>query len=202
MLKINERNNEKHIEVNLNRTSHIPLHTSQRGITLIALIITIIVMLILVAVTITVAVNGGLFEYAGRAGRETQNAIDKEQELAGGKITIDGKTYASVDDYLKGNAMGNWYYCVSKTDKTKSNSATNYVTDGTVNPIEIGSIVNNYTAGNYTYTPTEDWEYTSVANGNYVRNELKTLNLGNWLILGVGEDGCLCKCQVKNPKKC
>ena len=47
------------------------------GITLIALIITIIVMLILVAVTITVAVNGGLFEYAGRAGRETQNAIEK-----------------------------------------------------------------------------------------------------------------------------
>ena len=58
------------------------------GITLIALIITIIVMLILVAVTITVAVNGGLFSYAGRAGRETQNAIDKEQELSGGKIQV------------------------------------------------------------------------------------------------------------------
>ena len=82
MLKINERNNERHVEVNLNRTSHIPLHTSQRGITLIALIITIIIMLILVGVTITVAVNGGLFNYAGRAGKETNEAIKKEQELA------------------------------------------------------------------------------------------------------------------------
>ena len=52
------------------------------GITLIALIITIIVMLILVGVTITMAVNGGLFEYAGRAGRETNDAIEKEQGLA------------------------------------------------------------------------------------------------------------------------
>ena len=37
---------------------------NQKGITLIALIITIIVMLILVAVTISVVLNGGLFEKA------------------------------------------------------------------------------------------------------------------------------------------
>ena len=36
----------------------------EKGITLIALIITIIVMLILVAVTISVALNGGLFNNA------------------------------------------------------------------------------------------------------------------------------------------
>ena len=42
------------------------------GITLIALVITIIVMLILVAVTITMAINGGLFENAGRAVGETK----------------------------------------------------------------------------------------------------------------------------------
>jgi len=39
-----------------------------KGITLIALIITIIIMLILVAVTLTIALQGGLFEQAGRAG--------------------------------------------------------------------------------------------------------------------------------------
>ena len=37
---------------------------NKKGITLIALIITIIVMLILVGVTINVALNGGLFETA------------------------------------------------------------------------------------------------------------------------------------------
>ena len=34
----------------------------QKGITLVALVITIIVMLILVTVTVTTAINGGLFE--------------------------------------------------------------------------------------------------------------------------------------------
>ena len=56
--------------------------SAQKGITLIALVITIIVMLILVAVTITMAVNGGLFEYAGRAGTQMNGAIVNEQELA------------------------------------------------------------------------------------------------------------------------
>ena len=52
-----------------------------KGITLIALVITIIVMLILVAVTISLAVNGGLFEYAGKAVSETQKTLDQEKTL-------------------------------------------------------------------------------------------------------------------------
>lgn len=53
-----------------------------KGITLIALVITIIVMLILVAVTITVAVNGGLFDYAKKASDDTIDARNKEQNRA------------------------------------------------------------------------------------------------------------------------
>ena len=53
---------------------------TNKGITLIALVITIIVMLILVAVTISMAVNGGLFNYAGKAVGETKNAIENESE--------------------------------------------------------------------------------------------------------------------------
>ena len=78
---------------------------TQKGITLIALVITIIVMLILVAVTISMAINGGLFEKAGQATKDTKNAMDAEQTLANGQITIDGKTYASIDDYLAGKEM-------------------------------------------------------------------------------------------------
>ena len=73
---------------------------NNKGITLIALIITIIVMLILVAVTISMAINGGLFEYAGKATEDTKNEINKEQELANGKVTIDNKVYNSIDEYL------------------------------------------------------------------------------------------------------
>ena len=72
--------------------------------------ITIIVMLILVAVTISMAINGGLFEKAGKATGDTRNAMNTEQDLASGQITIGGITYASIDDYLEGNpiAVHNW----------------------------------------------------------------------------------------------
>ncbi len=60
----------------------------QKGITLVALIITIIVMLILVGVSITVAINGGLFDRA-REGRDlTNKAATEEKNLADGTITI------------------------------------------------------------------------------------------------------------------
>lgn len=72
----------------------------QKGITLIALIITIIVMLILVGVTISMAVNGGLFNYAGTAVEETKNAINAEEQLADGGIKVGGNTYSSIDEYL------------------------------------------------------------------------------------------------------
>lgn len=53
--------------------------SQNRGITLIALIVTIIVMLILVEVTISMAINGGLFKYAGEAVLETTVAQDIEK---------------------------------------------------------------------------------------------------------------------------
>ena len=78
----------------------------QNGITLIALIITIIVMLILVGVTISMAVNGGLFGYAGKAVGDTEEAKRKEQELGTGKIEVDGKLYNNIDDYIDGKYVG------------------------------------------------------------------------------------------------
>ena len=51
----------------------------EKGITLIALIITIIVMIILVAVTVNVALNGGLFEKAEKGSTGTQKEADKEE---------------------------------------------------------------------------------------------------------------------------
>ena len=69
---------------------------SEKGITLIALVITIIVMLILVGVTITMAVNGGLFENAQDAGRKTNTAITEEQNLASGMVNV-GSTYADIN---------------------------------------------------------------------------------------------------------
>ncbi len=76
--------------------------TSQKGITLIALVITIIIMLILVTVTITVALKGELFNTAKQAKTETENKINEEQNLASGKVEIDGKWYNSIEEYTTG----------------------------------------------------------------------------------------------------
>ena len=71
-----------------------------KGITLIALVITIIVMLILVAVTISMAVNGGLFGYAGNAARGTEAEKQKETRLA--NVPSNLSTNALIDYYTKG----------------------------------------------------------------------------------------------------
>ena len=56
---------------------------NQKGITLVALVITIIVMLILVAVSVTVAINGGLFTQAKEASNKWE---DESQIEADGNI--------------------------------------------------------------------------------------------------------------------
>ena len=58
------------------------MKNKEKGITLIALIITIIVMLILVGVTINVALNGGLFQKAKSAADGTQKQVSKEQLIS------------------------------------------------------------------------------------------------------------------------
>lgn len=70
---------------------------TEKGITLIALVITIIVMLILVAVTITMAVNGGLFGYAKNAAVGTNQAMQQEQTVGTGRVTVNGTNLNDAD---------------------------------------------------------------------------------------------------------
>lgn len=77
-------------------------NNTNKGITLIALVITIVVMLILVAVTISMAINGGLFDYARKATGETKNAINAEQQLANVRIEIGNVWYDDIDKYIAG----------------------------------------------------------------------------------------------------
>jgi len=74
----------------------------QNGITLIALVITIIVMLILVGVSVTVALNGGLFTIAKDAANETKIKRDEELKLSEGKVQINGEWYDSINEYVNG----------------------------------------------------------------------------------------------------
>ena len=84
-------------EKNIKKFKNILKNNS--GITLIALVITIIVMLILVGVTINMAVNGGLFGYAGNAVKDTELAKQKELDWAN---IEGGKDYDYlIDKYTK-----------------------------------------------------------------------------------------------------
>ncbi len=84
-----------------------------RGITLIALVITIIVMLILVAVTVSVALNGGLIGKTNEAVEETEKAqfiesaylayadlyLQKERYSNSSLITLEELTTKLINDY-------------------------------------------------------------------------------------------------------
>ena len=88
----------------------------QKGITLVALVITIIVMLILAGVTISIAVNGGLFTQANNAATGTNNAA--------GDDAITSAT-ASV--------LGEWYDVKATTVKTIPGAVTAFVNEFTGN---------------------------------------------------------------------
>lgn len=87
----------------------------EKGITLVALVITIIVMLILVGVSITVAIQGGLFDTARDAASGTQAAAAAENSLASGTIEYqkDGVIYTTT-----ANAIADGTYVNATTTRS------------------------------------------------------------------------------------
>ena len=73
---------------------------SNKGITLVSLIITIIVMLILVGVTVSIVINSSLFNTVKDAGQQYQQAAVTEQDV-GINLGMGGEDIVAVlgDDY-------------------------------------------------------------------------------------------------------
>ena len=88
-IKLNVIENKKKEEMNKMRKN--------KGITLIALIITIIVMLILVGVVVTVVIQSNLLGTAKTAGDKYKTAYEEEGNMS--KVTINGEEYNSLDEY-------------------------------------------------------------------------------------------------------
>ena len=88
---------------------------NQKGITLIALIITIIVMLILVAVTISVALNGGILSNASKATKDTQIQVDREKITSSVSYALNYVT-GIVDGEKLGNDLGNKWTVIPITE--------------------------------------------------------------------------------------
>lgn len=76
---------------------------NQKGITLVALIITIIVMLILVAVSVAVIINSDLLGTAKNAGADYRANADSEGNLSKNNVTIHNQTW---DEYMESATSG------------------------------------------------------------------------------------------------
>ena len=129
-------------------------------------------MLILVGVTISMAVNGGLFDYAGKAVGETQNALDAEQQLANGGIEVDGVWYSSIEDYLNNKPASGTY---GITEKDENGLLTANAT---------------YTSGDYTAVIPKGYAISSVETEQTIATGLviKDANGNEFVWIPVEED--------------
>lgn len=125
-----------------------------KGITLVALIITIIVMLILVAVSVNVLIKSNLIGTAEKTVNKYKTVA--EEEGKGEAIEIGGKKYASIDEYLKEKGMieeetHNWtrtgddLECKHCNVKLTIGQEINYIDNG-----KGSSSINAEKAGGYT----------------------------------------------------
>ena len=108
---------------------------TKNGITLIALIITIIVMLILVGVTVTAAVNGGLFSSAKEAAKGTEIGREKE-ELTSAIATAYDEATGKVDKTKLKDALSGWSVAGGEggpyTVKSPKQNTYTVAVDGTI----------------------------------------------------------------------
>ncbi|MBQ3145757.1 MAG: hypothetical protein IJB90_04245 [Clostridia bacterium] len=185
MQKMREKLNANAVGASIARPHFIGMTLKkQKGITLIALIITIIVMLILVGVTINVALNGGLFQKAEEAKTQTQKVADDE-ELQLEIITAYNEKEGTVDlDLLKTNLeakkwnvtkSGDKLICTSAKGNTFTVTADGKITEGGTNtgggngetPAEGTRLISMYRAGeNCTETNCTDEGHLHI--GDYV----------------------------------
>ena len=84
---------------------NLKMRKEEKGITLVALIITIVIMLILVAVSINILINSNLIGHAEKTGEAYAGAIKNEENLGNDGITINDKKYGSLEEYLYGKGV-------------------------------------------------------------------------------------------------
>ena len=174
----------------------------QKGITLIALIITIIVMLILVGVTINIALNGGLFQKAKSAADGTQKQAEKEELMSAafGTVNIKGDLQITkialesvlshgweIDDentiidtnnqiwYPCTSPKGNIYYLNAKTGEIRETEPTHNPNQAfTWDSVHLAGID---TSAMYSFSPETGMQY-----------DIKFLYTGTFIVYYNGEE--------------
>ena len=140
---------------------------SQRGITLIALVVTIIVLLILAGVAITLSIGeNGIFKRAGQAADAWENATKNEEKEMSGVADI-------IDNINAGNNASSGNY-----DKEKKVNAPVLKTGMT--PIKFNEATANK-KGEAVKTTKEDKEWYSYENKKWANAETKDGSMWVWI---------------------
>ena len=169
MSKENHKLNGKFVGANCVRPHFGEIAKKQNGITLIALIITIIVMLILTGVTLSITLgDNGLVNKAKEATTQTQFAMDRELLLSAvvGAMGNDGKVNLSAINLPEGFTGSNGTY-TSKNGNTFSVSENGEILytgeTGSGNGTEIENVD---LIGKYYLIPNDDSFYLEIINDN------------------------------------
>ena len=129
---------------------------AERGITLLALIITVVIMIILAAVTINVTLgDGGLINQAQHAAEQTANATKSEQEQIDDLVS-------QLNDILSGSEIPE--PDPSLPDGTITIGNPVWAGDGTAS-VTVSSSASGYTI-EYQINGTSEGGWTDVTNGN------------------------------------
>jgi len=152
---------------------------TQKGITLVALIITIIIMLILVGISLNIAVGNGIFKVTQESAKQTEQQRINEIKFSKGKVTIIENGIAreiDISSFAHGSGGGS--------------ASGNIVVPENVKE---GDIV--------TYEPVS--AYTSLSNAYSLNlagctGSFYTENLGEWKVLSIDKTSGVIKIIPKN----
>ena len=77
----------------------------EKGITLIALMVTLAVIIVLLGVSINVFVNSDIIGHSEKTGQAYTNALETDKTIGNDGVTINGKRYANMEDFGRGEEL-------------------------------------------------------------------------------------------------
>ena len=178
----------------------------QNGITLIALVITIIIMLILAGVTVKIATGGGIIDKTKNASDEFEIEQEKEKVKSGylsyktAKMVDDDAQLSVEDAQTTGNATSGWTVTFTKTNNeyklTKDGKVTLTKQNGTVISVWKENSDGTFTNGDVTlqvgdyvnYDPTKDENGNTVSITSYTSYGTSSANKNDGRNSGYSED--------------
>ena len=81
------------------------MQNRNKGITLIALIVTLAVIIVLLGVSINVFVNSDIIGHSEKTGQAYTNALETDKTIGNDGVTINGKRYANMEDFGRGEEL-------------------------------------------------------------------------------------------------